>query len=204
MILKELRAANTLTRDATWVPESCLVPGPEWLAAHAIVHGVAQHGFTPQVYPLFRLLGDLAALAPHLGDGNRIHRWISTELREEETRAALALARRLAEGDESVFRLAPAPEARLLRHFTATLIDDDYASSLRLRWPGPSVGPRGPLALARGVWRAVALTDVEIDLVYGPPRSRWGYAARRVARPFDLLGRAVRYAVRRLRARLRR
>jgi len=52
--------------------------------------------------------------------------------------------------------------------------------------------------------RALVLTDAQIDIVYGPTRSRLGYMGRRLARPFDLVRRIVRYAAAAARVRLRR
>ena len=172
------------------------VPTRELLVAHAIVHGVAQHGFKPQGYPLFRMVADLVALGAASADPAGVHRWIGRDVSEEETRAALTLAGRLAEGDARIFdaSAAASPDGVLLRHLSACLVDNEYVSSLRLRWPGSSLGRRGPLSLGRAAWEAVALTDAQIDVIYGPPRSRWGYAARRFARPFDLVGRSARYA----------
>jgi hypothetical protein len=185
--------------------ESWNVPTRALLLAHAIVHGIAQHGFTPQVYPLFRMMADLVMLRGSEEDLASVHRWIAGEVSETETRAALVLAERLARADQALFEPAahPPPETVLLRHLTATLVDQDYARSLRLGWPGHSLGQPGLMERARSAWKAIALTDVQIDAIYGPPRARWGYLGRRLARPFDLVWRTARYGLSRLRVRFR-
>lgn len=202
----ELEDANLLEPAAGFpAAAGSLVPVRELLAAHAIVHGIADHGSRPQSYPLFRMVADLVALDASSCDPGQVHRWISGEVSEEETKGAMALAGRLAQGDRSLFDSATslAGEAVLFRHIVAALVDSDYARSLRFSWPGPD-SRRGVAARAQAAWRAVAITDTQIDAVYGPLRSRWGYAFWRAARPFDLVGRAARYALSAVRVRIRR
>jgi hypothetical protein len=55
--------------------------------------------------------------------------------------------------------------------------------------------------LLRSLVGAVVLSDAQIDAIYGPPRGRLGYLGRRLARPFDLLGRLAGYGWRALRLR---
>ena len=79
---------------------------------------------------------------------------------------------------------------RLLRHWLAGHLDEDYRRALKVRRemqvpPGTSA-PRAHLEAAR---RALLLDDDQIDAIYGRPASRAGYLARRLWRPFDLAGR---------------
>jgi hypothetical protein len=181
----------------------CLVPTGDVLAAHAIVHAVAQHGFGPRGYPMLRMVADLIALGAHADDG-RLGRaaapLVSPELEPEEAEAALALSTRLARGDVSLLDEA-SPEGVLLRHIVAAWVDEDYAGSLYGRRLARKV--HGPVGLAVQAVRALWLTDAQIDVIYGRPRTRLGYLGRRLARPFDLVRRLVVYtaADRRLRAR---
>jgi hypothetical protein len=185
----------------TGLPGDCSVPLPHVMAAHAVAHGLAQHGFAPHAYPGLRMVGDLIALGAH-EDGAALARaafpLVATEVSADELEAAVALAARLARGDTTLFEPGPSLEARLLRHVVAGRLDEDYARSLRLRRPA---GQGGSLARAA---RALVLSDAQIDVVYGPPRYRLGYLGRRLARPFDLVRRATRYAAAAARVRLRR
>ena len=185
----------------TGLPGECSVPLPHVMTAHAVVHGLVHHGFAPDGYPALRLVGDLIALGAH-EDGGALAcaalTLVVDEIGPDEMEAAVALAARLARADATLFEPGPSPEATLLRHVVAGRLDVDYGRSLRLR----AVGARR-WTLARAA-HALVLTDAQIDVVYGPPRSRLGYMGRRLARPFDLVRRIVRYAAAAARVRLRR
>jgi hypothetical protein len=185
------------------LPGGCSAPVPHALAAHAVVHALGQHGLAPESYPLLRLVVDLVALGAHADEralARRALPLVEGAVTAAEMDAAVALAARLAGGDRTVFDDAGAAEAVLLRHVVAGVLDPDYRASLRLRGLSGGGGPAGFLNAAR---HALVLTDAQIDVVYGPPRSRLGYVGRRLARPFDLMWRLVRYAAagRRLRRR---
>jgi hypothetical protein len=196
-----LAAAGPLQRVD--LPGDCSVPLPHVMAAHAVVHGIAQHGFAPGGYPAFRVVGDLIALGAH-EDGGAIARaalpLVADEVAPDEMAAAVALATRLARADAALFGDVASPEAVLLRHFVAGILDEDYRRSLRLHGLAEGGGIAG---LVRAAWHALALTDAQIDVVYGPPRSRLGYLGRRLARPFDLVRRVARYAAAGVRVRRR-
>jgi hypothetical protein len=49
--------------------------------------------------------------------------------------------------------------------------------------------------LLRDAWRTVWLTDTQIEQIYGLPDSFLGYWARRLWRPFDLVGRTIRFGL---------
>ncbi len=193
-------ASNRLLQR-TGLPGECSVPLPHVMTAHAVVHGLAQHGFAPDAYPALRLVGDLIALGAHEEGGALVRAalpLVAAEVAPDEMEAAVALATRLARADATLFEPGPSLDATLLRHMAAGRLDEDYGRSLRLRGRGALGG-----SLARAA-RALVLTDAQIDVVYGPPRSRLGYLGRRLARPFDLVRRAVRYAAAAARVRLRR
>jgi hypothetical protein len=204
----QLAAAGLLQR--TELPGECSVPLPHVLVAHAVVHALAQHGFVPGAYPGFRLVGDLIALGAH-EDGGRLGRealpLVADDVAPDEMAAAVDLATRLSSADASLLEPAAAgsPEGRLLGHLVAGLLDLDYAGSLRLQ--GALARPEDGRRLAgliREGWRALFLTDAQIDAIYGRPRTRLGYIGRRLARPFDVVRRAGRFAAAALRLRLRR
>jgi hypothetical protein len=81
----------------------------------------------------------------------------------------------------------------LLRHHLAGALEPAYRRHLSLQELRHPLGDRGWLVAAlRTAGVALLLSRPQIDAIYGPPRHRWGYAARRAARPFDLAWRAAR------------
>jgi hypothetical protein len=156
-------------------PSGSAVPRQPVLAAHALVHGIAQHGFAPRSYPLTRMLADLVDLGGF--DLEQARDWIARHVSADECAAALELALRLAAGD--------VPDASpLLAHAILGLTDDRYAESLRLRALGsvPSLLPR-PLALVRDAWRSLFPGRERLLGLYGRGGSGLGRAVRR---PLDL------------------
>ncbi|HSS47673.1 MAG TPA: nucleotidyltransferase family protein, partial [Thermoanaerobaculia bacterium] len=214
-----LRLGGPSATSATWsdlereglllpladLPGRCSAAVPEVQAAHALVHGLGQHGFSPSAYSLLKMMADLQ----DLGDGALTPRalaWVARDVPPAEAEAVRRLGARLAAGEDPA--AWSGPEVTLLRHVLAGRLDADYAQALRLGLFRPQPSDRGPAArLARAVWDAVALSDAQIDAVYGPagpagrPRTRLGYLGRRLARPFDLLLRLGTYGSRWLRLR---
>jgi hypothetical protein len=117
------------------------LPRRELLTAHALVHGIAQHGFAPAVFPGFIFFGDLIDLA-FRGSGGRaalatIAPWIEREVSFEEAEAALDLATALAAGEMTFLKTSGAKRSRarlLLDHFHAGVADPSYALGLKRRW----------------------------------------------------------------------
>jgi hypothetical protein len=186
-------------------PGACTIPAAEVLAAHAAVHGLGQHGFWPGSYPLFRMVADLIDLG---GSGESdlgaltesAGHWIERDVPPAEVEALRALCRRLAAG-ETPGAGWDAPEETLLRHLVAGRLDADYEAALRLALfrRQPSDRP-APLRLAGAIASTLWLSRPQIDALYGKPRGPLGYAGRRLARPFDLLGRLAGYGWRALRS----
>lgn len=114
-----------------------LLPSPELLAAHSLVHVLSQHGFAPGVYPGFLMLADLLDLGVQ-GVGGRetlaaVEPWIARAVSRGEAAAALDLATSLATGDRSLFE-GPRTRARiLLDHFHAGATEPSYGESLKTR-----------------------------------------------------------------------
>lgn len=187
------------------------VPAPEVQAAHTVVHGLGQHGFWPASYPLFRMVADLSDLAglgaPTPRDGEvplvsaRGEGWVEGDVPRLELAALAALCRRLARGAD-LEGPWEGPERILLAHILAGRLDPDYEKALRLGLfrHQPSDRPAS-VRLFRSLVGAVVLSDAQIDAIYGPPRGRLGYLGRRLARPFDLLGRLAGYGWRAVRLR---
>ncbi len=185
------------------LPGRCAVPEARVLAAHALVHGIGQHGYWPDSYPLFKMVGDLIDLG---FTGGRLTRetgaWVERDVSAAETEAVGRLCLALAEGRDPAGWADAAAETVLLRHLLAGRLDPDYAASLRLGLFRPQPSERAPaVRLVRSVLDAVFLSRAQIDAIYGRPRHRLGYLARRLARPFDLLLRLGAYGARALKVR---
>jgi len=193
------------------LPGACFMPAREVLVAHTLVHGVAVHGLAPLAYPLPRMLADLVDLGATGPDGGEAleaaHRWIAKDVSREEADATRALCVALAEGDEGLFarQAAERPEAVLLRHIVAGRLDERYRSALKASapWAVPTGWAR-PLAFATTAFHTVFLTRGQVDMIYGRPRTELGYLGRRLARPFDLAWRLVRYTASAIRLRSQR
>ncbi len=189
------------------------VPLPAVAAAHALVHGIAQHGWTPHAYSLLKMVADLVDLGFAGPDGPELAglaaRWIARDVAAEEVEAArrlcVALAAGAAGGDLAAWETSRAPEAVLLRHALAGRLDSGYEESLRLALfrRVPSDAPEA-VRLARAVAGTVWLSRAQVDALYGPPRRRVGYLGRRLQRPLDLLARFGRYGLHAWKVRRRR
>ncbi|HEV3077766.1 MAG TPA: nucleotidyltransferase family protein [Thermoanaerobaculia bacterium] len=95
------------------------VPLPAVAAAHALVHGIAQHGWTPHAYSLLKMVADLVDLGFAGPDGPELAgvaaRWIARDVAVEEVDAARRLCASLAAG-----AAGPAETAGIARAEMAT------------------------------------------------------------------------------------
>lgn len=191
--------ASGLCRPSPGMPEGCFVPTLEVTLAHVLVHGLAQHGLAPQAYPMSRMLADVQDLAMSKdewrGFFDAAFGWIAGDVSRQEVEAVAVLVNRLGEGEgpEPLVRRAD-PPALLLKHMVAGVRDEGYRRAIRLRnlVAHPTDGGRAGW-LARIGLHAIFLTDTQIDIIYGKPRSALGYWGRRLWRPFDLVWRALKY-----------
>lgn len=182
----------------------CFLPVREAQMAHALVHGIGQHGFWPDSYPLLRTLSDLADLGFHEEAAEPLVRravgLVARDVSPEEAEAVRELCAGLVAGEDLTSEKSPA--ALLLRHILAGRLEPDYAAALRLSLFRAQPSDRMPaVRLVRSVLGAVFLSRAQIDAIYGPPRHPLGYLGRRLARPFDLLVRLGSYGARTLRLR---
>lgn len=193
---EDLRDAGLLVRAPGFAGQAHL-PGREACVAHAIVHGIAQHGYAPWSYALCWLLADVSDcdFPRNEGETIRVLRLIELEVSRDELVAALGLVRRLRAGDELFDPAEDGDERQLLEHLIAGLWDETYQQSLHgvAARHGLSQHAR-PIALAGAFFRAMFLSDAQIDRIYGRPAWAGGYLARRLARPFDLFARLRRPA----------
>lgn len=179
--------------------EPCLfVPRLHVLLAHALAHGLFQHGLEPAAYPAFKLLADVADLSRCGGEGllEEALALVAAEVNEDDARAAWALPSLIRErGAAGVFDRPESAEARLLAHFVRGALEPEYGASIRLRsvlaLPSDRAGLGG---LLREAWRAVAINRAQARELYGAT-SPAGYALALAWRPFHLAGKLVRYAL---------
>ena len=173
-------------------------PGP-FLAAHAMVHAIVQHGAHPGTYPNLRLIADLADLSQR----NILHQFRDEILaqacgsvRRDEANSVLALTQALIEATpRRLEELRGDPfTSWWLRHALGSLNDDSYREYLRV--PGivwdEVDAPRG-LVLVRKIWRALTLPREEMEKRYGSLDNPVKRFCVRVWRPFDLVFRMIRY-----------
>ncbi len=174
-----LEQAGLLEGLSGW-PDWIFTPRPPVLAAHAAVHGLAQHGFAPRSYPLTRMLADLIDLGVHTNPvlAEQAHVLVAKEIPREEWDELLDTCGDLERG--------AAVHRPLLAHAVLGLLDDDYAVSLKLRALGavPSTLPKA-LVIAREAWRALF-----------PGRARLaglhpGGIGLALKRPFAMFGRGL-------------
>jgi Uncharacterised nucleotidyltransferase len=193
--LPELAAAGLL--EPAPGTASALLPRPPVLAAHALVHALAQHGFAPHAYPAWRMVADLA----DLGWGEdaevvAVTPLVAGTLTADEVAAAASLCRRLARGDGELLAEDPAAggEAALLHHLLAGVLDPDYRLALRLPMVAHPLSEAPPVAGALlSLARALFPSRGELAALYGAPASALGYWRLRLFRPFDLARRGLRY-----------
>lgn len=198
-----------LTAPLPGLPPKALAPVVEVLLAHALAHGLAQHAFTPQAYPLLRTLADTIDLGLASPDGRALAegaaRHVSPWVPQAEVLAARELALLLASGELETLDAGSGPPQLLLRHLLAGTLDATYRESLKLRLAAASLSDRSSgrvlVDLAR---RNLFLTRGQLDAIYGPHRSAGSYLLLRLVRPLDLLVRWLRSAASWVALRLRR
>jgi Uncharacterised nucleotidyltransferase len=183
--LEQLASAGLL-RSLPHLPEPCSVPVPAVLAAHALVHGLGQHGFAPAAYPLATLFADLQDLGLVEVAGEtmveRVAGWLQKALPRAEIAAARDLVVALSAGE------LPTGHARvLLDHLLAGTLDSDYVATLKLRQFRYPLSDRPPLAAALAeLWEAIRGPR------HDPPAVRGGRPRSGPRRVVHLLRRVLR------------
>ncbi|HET7291029.1 MAG TPA: nucleotidyltransferase family protein [Vicinamibacteria bacterium] len=191
--LADLERAGGLEPLAGW-PGRVLAPARDVLAAHALVHGLDQHGLSPGSYPLARMLGDLADLE---AGGfallwSTVERWIGGSLSRAEAEAAFQLTGDLRRGG-----LPSSPHAdALLRHVLVAAADPGYGASLGQRALIAQLTSGAPGDRSRLLASVLFPTRAQLDALYGGPRSALGYVLLRLWRPFELGLRLALYLLR--------
>jgi len=184
-----------LVRPAPGLGDGCYLPSDEVVLAHLLVHGIAQHGLSPQGYPMSRMLADVQDLGAGDDLWQAARRWIERDASREEVEAVAGLAGRLGGGEDPAAMVAGDDDSgALLRHLLAGVLDEGYARSMKFRGltATPKDGGRAR-ALAKTMRGALLPKRAQIDILYGPPRTELGYWGWRLWRPFDVVLRAGRY-----------
>ena len=180
----ELQAAG-LCQPLPELSPTALVPTRRVLVAHAVVHGVAQHGLCPHLYPFARMLCDLSDLELTAETLPRAdwHPLVAHQVSQREADGCVDLIARLARCDRTNPLADPrSPAGVLLRHLLAGTCED-YRKAIDAR----SVLQRGFATrrrrLIRQAWQAFARGD------FGPAL-RWSVETLRA--PWRLWGRTER------------
>jgi hypothetical protein len=188
--LADLERAAGLVVLVDW-PGRVLAPTRDVLAAHALAHGLDQHGLAPASYPLARMFGDLAdleeaGLAP---SWDAVECWTGGSVARDEVLAAFELVASLRRGD-----LPSSPTATaLLHHVLVAASDPSYHASLSQRALVAQLTSGVPSDRSRLFAGVLFPTRAQLDAIYGGPRGALGYALLRLWRPLDVGLRLVRY-----------
>ncbi len=188
--LEDLERAGGLVVLADW-PGRVFVPTRDVLAAHALVHGLDQHGLAPASYPLARMLADLADLEEvgFVPRWEAVERWTGGSLSREEVLGAFELVAGLRRGEEPSSTNATA----LLHHVLVAASDPTYHVSLSRRALVAQLTSGAPSDRSRLLAGVLFPTRAQLDAIYGGPRGALGYALLRLWRPLDLVLRFVQY-----------
>jgi hypothetical protein len=206
--LDDLLSLGQLGALPGW-PATTHAPSAEFLRAHALAHGLAQHGLAPDTYPMTRMFCDLVDLGPGGGTPTPSPEHalgLAIDVCPGEVSAVLALCHSLRAGAAAgIDPVGAHPEQRaLLHHLVLAPSDERYRAALRLRAPLNSLTE---LSLARHWWREITQTAFpsrgQLAVIYGPRRTSLGYALLRLWRPFDLALRTLRYSCQALQSRAR-
>ena len=193
---RELQEGGWL--ESLSAPEGYLIPRPEFLAGHAIIHAVVQHWRQVGEYPLLRAVGDLLDLAGSAGSLDQLAEatcpWLARERALREGEAVVALAKALtAEGAPDCSARQRALESNFfLQHTIASMYNMEYRTAVRAAGVFWVDGNRSALvALARKVRNRLILDRKALEARYGPAGNPLRLIAWRIWRPFDLARKAV-------------
>lgn len=199
-----------LAVEAEGAPPGTFLPVEPLLVAHLLAHGLSHHGKAPEAYPALQLLADLQDLGFGQPAGRSIdsdsRAWVAGDVSGEEVSAVIEVLRRVSAGEKSSkITRSESASATLMSHWLAGSLDPDYLQSLKLGRRLESQPGRGRARqIATTGWRAVWLSDQQVEMLYGQPRTALGYLGWRLWRPFDLIGRTGSSVVAWLRLRGRR
>ncbi len=114
-------------------PGEPFLPVPSVLIAHALAHGIAQNGLSPDAYPLLRMISDLIDLG-FPGAPTESASWVGWLCRDVSAREVTAVGRLAAcllSGEDP--EAAGADALAFLLHVAAAAADPSYSRSLALK-----------------------------------------------------------------------
>jgi hypothetical protein len=168
------------------------LPKDALLIAHIIAHGLAQHGFEPKTYPLWRMVADLFDLdvaATHFSESPAFS-LISTDVSVAEVNGLSHLLTVLGDGGAEALWPEDSGAARLLRHFVLAPVDEHYQARVLLRRMKQTVEEEGVWKFLRGLGEfGFLLSDDHLDKIYRDDKT--SHAWQRIKRPFDFAWRGV-------------
>jgi hypothetical protein len=166
-------------RDPLWAPSLVI------LAAHALVHGLVQHRFSPAAYPPFRVLADLQDLRSAGAAYEKATAYLP-DFDEGDVDAVETLLDALASG--TACEMPASPGRTLLEHVAAGALNERYGVSMKsdLRFLLGVTGERSWAAAPGRLLGAIFISREQVDALYGPPKNAVGYLARQAFRPLDL------------------
>ena len=160
-------------------------PGREVLAAHAIVHALAQHVLAPGAYSGLLLVGDLVDLGAVGAPGRElletVRPWIRAAVPGRVSLAAFDLVDSLAAGEPP----APGDAECLLAHFVLGATDPRYQAALRARWLERPLSDRSR-TIARLALLRRTLVPPRRPGPGGEPEAWRAWTLRLARRPFEL------------------
>ena len=158
-----------------------LIPNRITLGAHAVVHGFARHGATPESYPLFKLISDVVDLKLNVDrDLASIVELTSEQMSLAEVEAVLRLGHYLRRGESPP---TDSGAAVLLRHLILAYSDTAYRRSLKLHRLRLLRDPAERGALFR---RILWPTQAELERDYGSASGLFAGVVRRSLHPLRM------------------
>ena len=129
-VTARLLSAEGLVRPSTRI-RGLALPDPSVLGAHALAHGIDQHGLSAKAYPVTRLIADLIDLAASDDwQPEQAEPWLRSSVSPRELRAIASLCDVLRAGDLGI----AGDDARALLHHTlAAVTSASYRRRQRLR-----------------------------------------------------------------------
>lgn len=183
---------NSLASPAPPPFKSGHIPSRRILLAHAVIHGIAHHGFRPCEYPLFRMVADVIDLT----EARRTREALLAAFPFLERDLDIGVIEELADLCEAIRSGVPlseivhregAPGARLLRHLLASSLSDEYAASLEFLHAKHRLSDRSfLLSRTQVLLGRLFVTRSEADSMSGKKLSPLGYAAVLARRPGSL------------------
>ena len=190
--LQQLLDAHRVSQ-APELSEYAHVPVPDLLLAHAIAHGIAQHGYAPQSYQLLRTLADAIDLeiVSNPTRATQALWWVQPDVTYHEVTALREVAKLLRSGNAVAAWGDTGRNGRMLRHLILGSLDLQYARGLKLHGAIDELRTMGAAEFMATYGRTTfALDKADIPRIYGTA-ARGRELRYKLLRPFDMARRVV-------------